>query len=354
MSTVSLHGGFRGGYTTGACAAAASKAAVLCMTRKKTISEVSIVLPDGEEVCFPVAFCEIFETGARAGICKDGGDDPDVTTGLVITATVKVHEGNDTTIVAGDGIGVVTLPGLSVPPGDPAINPVPRQMIRNAVCQVTGTPLHITISVPGGREIAQKTYNPHLGIKGGISIIGTTGYVRPYSVPALRESLRLSLDVAIASGVWKPVFVPGNIGRKAAQIHLKSEPHEIVEVSNEWGFMLDAAVTLPITGLCIVGHPGKLAKLAVGEWNTHSSRSSGVLDILNKITGVELNGMITAEGFFAALPEDTKLTIANKVAGAVRSAIAKKCNGLFPIAVLLCNMQSEIIGSSGEYASWKK
>ena len=150
-------------------------------------------------------------------------------------------------LTAGDGVGIVTKPGLSVPRGGPAINPVPRHMIREAVREVTDRGVRVIISVPGGREIAEKTFNPRLGVIGGISILGTTGIVRPFSSAALRDALKCSLDVAAANGVAAAVLVPGHIGERADRRHFHLAAEQVVEVSNEWGFMLDCASGYPFT-----------------------------------------------------------------------------------------------------------
>ncbi len=205
---------------------------------------------------------------------KDAGDDPDVTDGLEVRVTLSWDDAAEATFVAGEGVGTVTKPGLQVPPGEPAINPVPRQMILDAIRDVTPRGVRVEISVPGGREIAAKTFNPRLGIVGGLSILGTTGIVRPYCTRALHDALRCTLDVAAACQVTAPVLVPGNVGARAARRHFSLRDEQLIEVGNAWGFIVDLLAQRAFSAVLLAGHPGKLAKLAAGQWDTHSARSS--------------------------------------------------------------------------------
>ncbi len=242
----------RTGITTGTCAAAAARAAATVLAGLAPPAEVPVELPDGRTIVVPVLRSgvslpvppgrlhplvpdgtpiaelsgppaaprpplppgdgEISAPAATAAVRKDAGDDPDVTGGLEIVATVSWNDGSEVTFSAGEGVGTVTKPGLQVPPGQPAINPVPRRMIVAAVRQVTPRGLHVEIAIPGGGEIAARTFNPRLGIARGLSILGTTGIVRPYCTRALHDALRCALDVAAACGKTAPVLVPGAIG----------------------------------------------------------------------------------------------------------------------------------------------
>ena len=235
----------RSGLTTGTCAAAAAKAAVLVLTGGAPPHEVELNLPSGQPVRVPILQVVPRDDGAAAtaAVRKDAGDDPDATHGLEIFVTVSWAEGTDVAFVAGEGVGTVTKPGLQIPPGQPAINPVPRQMITAAIRAITPRGVCVQIAIPGGREVANRTFNPRLGIVGGLSILGTTGVVRPYCVSALRDALKCSLDVAAACGVTAVVFVPGNIGARAARRHFALRDEQLIEVGNEWGFLLDEVVT---------------------------------------------------------------------------------------------------------------
>ena len=162
-------------------------------------------------------------------------------------------------------MGTVTKPGLAIPPGEPAINPVPRRMIREAVREVTPRGVRVTISIPGGGELARKTFNPRIGIVGGLSILGTTGIVRPFSCSALRESLRCALNVAAAAGIRAPVLVPGHIGERAARAHFRVADEQVVEVGNEWGFVLDEAAPASLFGPPDRGPSGKAGEADGGR-----------------------------------------------------------------------------------------
>lgn len=352
-----MSGPLRSGFTTGACSAASAKAAAMLLLGEETPREVEIGLPDGERMRIPLIYARRTETGAEAAVRKDAGDDPDITQGATVIASVAWADGHEILLTAGEGVGMVSKPGLSVPPGEPAINPVPRQMIRAAIREVTARGVKVTLSIPGGREMAAKTFNPRLGIEGGLSILGTSGRVRPFSCPAMRVSLRCSLDVAVACGVVAPVFVPGRIGEKAARRHFRLTAEQVVEVSNEWGFMLDCAAAHPFKGLLALGHPGKLAKLAAGDWNTHSSKSDNpipwVSGLAEKILGRPLLHHQTTEGFFASLPAEERIRLGDALAGQVRGKIAKRLAGSFKIASVLVDMQGEWIGGNGDLALWK-
>jgi cobalt-precorrin-5B (C1)-methyltransferase len=348
----------RSGYTTGSCAAAAAKAAAIVLSGGESPDKVEIPLPDGERVAFPLVFVErLGEDRARAGVRKFAGDDPDVTDGALIIVEVERGTGEGISFRAGEGVGVVTRPGLSVPPGEPAINPGPREMIRQALGEVATGGFAVTVSIPGGRELAGKTYNPRLGIEGGLSILGTSGRVVPYSCDALREALKCTLDVALASAIAAPVFVPGNIGRKAAEANLSIAPERIIEVGNEWGYMLDLVARSSIERLLVLGHPGKLAKLVLGYWNTHSKKSPPaapyVRELAAAVTGKGVPESVTAEGIFAALAPRARAAVAGELATRIAAAVSRRTGGGVEIAVLLINMERDIMGSWGDLSSWK-
>ena len=347
----------RSGFSTGTCAAAAAKAAAMLLLGEETSQEVEIGLPDGERMRIPLTYARRTETGAEAAVRKDAGDDPDITQGATVIASVTFADGPEITLAAGEGVGMVTKPGLSVPPGEPAINPVPQRMIRAALREVTARGIKATLSIPGGCEMAAKTFNPRLGIEGGLSILGTSGRVRPFSSPALRVSLRCSLDVAVACGVAAPVFVPGRIGEKAARRNFRLTAEQIVEVSNEWGFMIDCAAAYPFKGLLALGHPGKLGKLAAGHWNTHSSKSDSpipwVSGLAERILGRPLLNHRTAEGLFASLKAEERKRLGDALAGQVRKKIAERLGRSRKVAAVLVDMQGEWIGGDGDLALWK-
>jgi cobalt-precorrin-5B (C1)-methyltransferase len=347
----------RTGYTTGACATAAAKAAVMLLCGGSAPEMVEISLPEGDRVRFPVlASCRDGET-AEASVRKDAGDDPDVTNQATVFVAVAFTEEGGVQFVAGEGVGTVTKPGLSIAPGEPAINPAPRRMIEQAIREVTARGVKVTVSIPGGCELAARTFNPRLGIEGGLSIIGTTVIVKPFSAPALTASLKCALDVAAACGVRAPVLVPGNIGERAALKNLRVDASRIIQVSNHWGFMLDEAARMPFERLLALGHPGKLAKLVDGEWDTHSSHSASAVGVVariaQKVLGRCMQESATVEGIFEALPPDETARLGNALASAVRQAVTARIGSAKNIAVALINMAGELLGTDGDLSPWK-
>lgn len=352
----SSHTELRSGYTTGACAAAAAKAAALHLFEEDCAMAVDIPFPDGTREALPIEFLCVTATGAEAAVRKDAGDDPDITDGSQVRAHVTLTDTNDITFAAGEGVGTVTLPGLQIPPGEPAINPGPRAMISAALREVAPCGFHVTISILGGKELAAKTFNPRLGVEGGLSILGTSGRVRPFSAPALRDALACSLDVAKACGITLPILVPGNIGEKAARAHFKVGEHQIISVSNEWGFMLDEAQKRNFSALLLVGHPGKLAKLIDGEWDTHSSRSGSAVPIIARLAQncqIPITAThTTAEGLFAALPESSRKELGQTLAAEIGKIVQSRISGISP-AIALINIQGELLGTDGDLQPWQ-
>jgi cobalt-precorrin-5B (C1)-methyltransferase len=344
----------RSGYTTGSCAAAAAKAAALLLAEGRVVERVEIPLPGGTRITIPVAYVRPAAGDAQAAVVKDAGDDPDVTNGALVQATVAWTEGSGVEFAAGEGVGTVTKPGLAIPPGEPAINPTPRRMIAEAIREVTPRGIRVTIAVPGGVELARKTFNPRIGVLGGLSILGSTGIVRPFSCSAMRESLRCSLDVAAAAGVRVPVFVPGHIGDRAVRAHYPVVDEQVVEVGNEWGFALDGALRRPFTDLLILGHPGKLAKLAAGDWDTHSARSGSALPAVarmhEEILGHPAQPATTVEGLFAALDAEEKKILGDALAAAVKKAVGERTGGRITPAVVLIDLAGGILGEAGAIA----
>ncbi|MCA1718986.1 MAG: cobalt-precorrin-5B (C(1))-methyltransferase, partial [Actinobacteria bacterium] len=283
----------RTGWTTGICAAAAAKAAASALVSGEAQEEVDIKLPrKGEErrVRFPVERCEVGEGGAwaEAVVVKDAGDDPDVTDGAHLTARVSSCEEPGIHLDRGEGVGVVTRPGLGLVVGGPAINDVPRRMISYSVEEVLDPEergVRVVISVPGGEEMAEKTTNPRLGIVGGISILGTTGIVRPFSTAAWRASVGQAINVMGAQGYDTLVLSTGGFTEKAA-MRLLPDLEEVcfVEVGDFTGHALKGAVKNGLSRVFFVGMVGKLAKLAAGVMMTHWTRSKVDNDLLAGVT----------------------------------------------------------------------
>jgi cobalt-precorrin-5B (C1)-methyltransferase len=347
----------RSGYTTGTCAAAAAKAAVRLLQDGVRGEEVEVGLPDGERIRFPVVLSDLREGVGLAAVRKDAGDDPDITHGVLIKASVSLIPGKEIIFEAGEGVGRITKPGLSLPVGEAAINPAPREQIRRAVREITDHGLHIILSIPGGKELAAKTFNPRLGVVDGLSILGTQGRVRPFSCPALQESLKCSLNVAQAAGIMAPVFVPGHIGERAARKHFPIISGQVIEVSNEWGFMLDHLTEYHFDHLLVLGHPGKLAKLAENQWDTHSSRSKSALAFVEKqaleIKKTPLPKSTTVEGFLMALSAVERKDLSDLLALRIKQAVQDRLGERITIAVVLVNLQGEWLGSSGSLSPWQ-
>ena len=281
----------RTGWTTGSCAAAAAKAAAKALLTGEPQQEVDIKLPrKGEQrrVRFAVERCEVGTSWAEAVVVKDAGDDPDVTHGAHLTARVSWREEPGIELDRGEGVGVVTKPGLGLPVGGPAINDVPRRMISYSVEEVLNPEergVRVLISVPGAERMAEKTTNPRLGIVGGISILGTTGIVRPFSTASWRASVGQAINVMGAQGNDTLVLSTGGLTEKAAMRLLPNlEEVCFVEVGDFTGYALKQAVRNGLARVFFVGMVGKLTKLAAGVMMTHWTRSKVNNDLLADVT----------------------------------------------------------------------
>ena len=279
----------RTGYTTGSCAAAAAKAATHMLVSGEVVGEVSLVTPAGILLYLEVEDIVKENNYVSCAIRKDSGDDPDVTNGILVYARVTFAQDDvvksKVILEAGEGIGRVTQKGLEQSIGDPAINLVPRRMIREAVeeeLQKAGIDrgVRVMIWVPDGAEIAKKTFNPKLGIEGGISILGTTGIVEPMSEKALTDTIFVEMKVRRENGMDYCYVVPGNYGSDFLHDTLGYQEDAAVKCSNYVGEVIDDAVRLQMKGILLVGHIGKFIKLAAGIMNTHSRQADGRMEIL--------------------------------------------------------------------------
>ncbi len=266
------------GWTTGACAAAAAKSAYTALITGAFEDPVTISLPRGERVAFALARQELAPESAIAAIVKDAGDDPDVTHGALIEATVRRSDGG-LRFRAGPGVGTVTKPGLPVAPGEPAINPVPRRMISAAIAEVAEAhaasgDVEVEISIPGGERLAEKTMNGRLGIVGGLSILGTTGIVVPYSCAAWIHSIYSGIDVARATGLTHIAGATGSTSEAAVQRHYGLPESALIDMGDFVGGMLKHLRKHPVPRVTIAGGVAKITKLAQGMLDLHSGKGA--------------------------------------------------------------------------------
>lgn len=270
----------RYGFTTGTCATAAAKAAVIMLLNKITLREIEITTNSGKAISLPVENISFEDDTVKCGIQKDSGDDPDITNGMFVFAEAKLIE-KGIKIKAGNGVGTVTKKGLAVSPGLPAINPGPMKMIHSELKKVLpdNQGVEITLSIPSGEEIAKRTFNPKLGIEGGLSILGTSGIIEPMSVDAIKETHRLELNRFVEEGHKKIILVIGNYGNDFVKEILAISDFPVLKISNYIGDILLYAETKPVEEILIIGHIGKLIKLAGGIFNTHSKTADGRMEI---------------------------------------------------------------------------
>lgn len=273
------HTGLRPGWTTGACATAAATAAYTALLTGDFPDPVTITLPRGQTPAFALSVEELAEGRATAGVVKDAGDDPDVTHGALVRVTVRrLPTGSGVVFRAGPGVGTVTLPGLPLDVGEPAINPVPRQMIREHLARVAAAhrgsgDVEVTVSVDHGEEIARSTWNPRLGILGGLSILGTTGVVVPYSCSAWIDSIRRGVDVARAAGHRHVAGCTGSTSEKTVVAEYGLPEIALLDMGDFAGAVLKYVRRHPVERLTVCGGFAKLSKLAAGHLDLHSARS---------------------------------------------------------------------------------
>ncbi|WP_224824770.1 cobalt-precorrin-5B (C(1))-methyltransferase [Cognatishimia sp. MH4019] len=323
-------GDLRRGWTTGACATAAVKAALMRLWGGAFPGEVQITLPKGETPVFPLAHHAAGEDWAEVGITKDAGDDPDVTHGALIIAKVK-NATQGIVFKAGEGVGQVTKPGLPIAVGEPAINPVPRAMMEGVVSEMAAQfgqtkDVEITISIPGGAELALKTWNPRLGIEGGLSILGTTGIVRPFSCAAWIASIHRGIDVARADGLTHVAGCTGATSERVVQELYGLPDHAMLDMGDFAGGLLKYLAKHPVRRITIGGGIGKMTKLAQGAVDLHSGRSQVDFEALAE--DLERPDLATANTALAAY----------EMAGAPMAQMVA-CRGLARVQALLKDTQ---------------
>jgi cobalt-precorrin-5B (C1)-methyltransferase len=356
------------GITTGATAAAAAKAATIAAL-KEPVNCVVIPTPIGLRFEVPVKSSrKLSQNTAEAVAIKDAGQDIDATDKMEIIATVKITNDTDKIIIKnGTGVGVVTKPGLQVPIGEGAINPIPKAMITEAVKEALpeGKGAEVIISAPDGANIAKKTTNAKLGIKGGVSILGTTGVVKPLSLEACRRSLVPQIDVAIARGYKRIVFVPGNIGEKIAKENFKVPEDAIVQTGDFVGYMLDKAAEKDVKEIIFIGHSGKIVKLAANIFNTHHKVGDARNEVIASYAGAAgastqiINQVLKANTSDEAseilrqthLLEETY----DRIAVRVNQRISDRVENKIKISIVIVAMDGKVLGmdkTAKEHTPW--
>ena len=350
----------RRGWTTGACATAATKAALTALLTGEFPDPVTITLPKGQRPAFALATERLDKDSASAGIVKDAGDDPDVTHRAVICAKVRhAGSGEGVTFRAGSGVGTVTLPGLPVPVGEPAINPVPRRMMRAVVEEAAAAAgvapdVVVEISVPDGERLARKTWNPRLGIVGGISILGTTGVVVPYSCSAWIHSIHRGIDVAVAAGYTHVAGCTGSTSERAVQALYGLPDTAMLDMGDFAGGLLKYLRRHPLPRLTIGGGFGKLSKLAMGHMDLHSGRSrvdmarlaewvrdlGGGPELVREVEGANTANQVLQVAGSAGVP------LATVVAREARTRALAMLDGKTQVEVLVFDRQGEPAGRS--------
>ena len=341
--------GLRRGWTTGACAAAATKAALARFWGGAFPDTVSLVLPRGEVPVFDVTATRAGDGWAEAGVVKDAGDDPDVTHGVTVIARVAASAGG-LVFRAGEGVGHVTKPGLPIAVGDPAINPVPRAMMDEVVAAAAAEhgrapDIEITVSIPGGAQIAARTWNPRLGIVGGLSILGTTGVVRPFSCAAWIASIHRGIDVAVASGTPHVAGCTGATSERVVQGLHGLPDHAMLDMGDFAGGLLKYLARHPVPRLTIGGGIGKLTKLGQGAVDLHSGRSQVDLAALAEAVGDP--GIADAATALDALRIGGAV-VADHVAVAALAAVERRLDGTgIAVDVVVIDRAGAIVARAG-------
>ncbi|WP_189426786.1 cobalt-precorrin-5B (C(1))-methyltransferase [Devosia pacifica] len=351
----------RRGWTTGACATAATKSALYALLGADFIDPVTITLPKGETPAFALAHEDRGPDWALAGIIKDAGDDPDVTHGALVSARVARGEpGSGIVFHAGDGVGMVTRPGLPIDVGEPAINPVPRSMMQQVALESAETfgvspDFSITIGVRDGARLAEKTWNPRLGIVGGLSILGTTGIVVPYSCSAWIHSIHRGIDVARAMGLSHVVGSTGDRSEQAARARLGLREEAYLDMGDFVGGMLKYLRQHPVETVTIAGGFAKISKLAQGALDLHSARGTVDLETLAQMVlaaggGDELATVTRAANTAnEALQHarDAGIPLGNLVAEAARKTAQHVLRGGAAVSILVVDRRGAIVGEAG-------
>lgn len=368
--------GLRLGFTTGSCAAAAAKAGTQMLLSGDEVRQVRLMTPKGIELYLDVEEIRRGPGSVRCGVRKYSGDDPDVTDGLLICAEVKKEEpeapllaltGSEQEdrirISGGEGVGRVTRPGLEQPVGEAAVNKIPRQMIREAVreiCEKYGYSggVHVTLTIPGGERVAEKTFNPRLGILGGLSILGTTGIVEPMSEKALTDTICLEMRVLKENGHDCCIVTPGNYGSDFLKEKMGMDLSLAVKCSNYIGEAIDDAAMLDMKGILLVGHVGKLVKLAAGVMNTHSRQADCRMEVLashaamagaDRDTVTQIMGCInTTEAIRILKERELLVPVMGTVTERIREALRRRAGENLSVGAVMFSTEDGILGKTEE------
>ena len=348
----------RTGFTTGTCATAASKAALLSIIDQKKIESVTVTLPKGTTIEIKIESCDFSENESKCSVIKDGGDDPDVTHGAEIVVNLSLTDSkNEIEIDGGEGVGVVTKPGLGLELNKAAINPTPKKMIKENIQEIGKNVLEkngveIIISVPKGRELAPKTDNPRLGIIGGISILGTSGIVIPFSTASFAASIRQNLDVSLAMGDKSVVLTTGGRSEDFAKKIIELPEHCFVQMGDFSGYTIQQCAKKGIEKAYVVGFIGKLAKMATGVKQTHvkgSKVNMNFLAELAKKSGAnddviqEIEKANTARHVLEIIKESKNDEFFNQVCVHVYTQMKSHSEKKIPIEVILFDFDGQIL-----------
>ena len=353
----------RSGFTTGSCAAAASKAAAWMLLTGEEKKSIRIFTPSGRAFDAEILDTQRGRDSVKCAVRKDGGDDPDVTTGALIYADVSLSDSAGISIDGGEGVGRVTRPGLDQPPGEAAINSVPRSMIRQELddvaeaCSYDGG-FDVIISVPGGGEIASRTFNPRLGIEGGISIIGTSGIVEPMSEQAILDTIKVELRQKKAEGCSTAFVSPGNYGLEFMKEEYSVDLDRSVKCSNFIGLTVDMVRELGFSGMLLTGHAGKLVKVAGGIMNTHSREADCRMEMIASAAAREgapselilsiLDSLTTEEAFAKLRGSDRELAdrTAAELMERIISSLRRRAGGELDIECIMYTKENGLIAAS--------
>ena len=346
----------RKGWTTGACAAAAAKAAWGALLTGEFADPVTITLPRGGKPVFALTRAELGDGWAEAAVVKDAGDDPDVTHGATVVARVaRGATGSGVTFRAGEGVGTVTLSGLPLAVGEPAINPAPRRMIAAAITAVAPGDVEVTLSIPGGEEIAKKTWNPRLGILGGLSVLGTTGIVVPYSCSSWIHSIHRGVDVARANGIDHIAGSTGATSEAAVRARYGLADSALIDMGDFAGGLLKYLRNHPVPRLTMAGGFAKLAKLAHGHLDLHSSRSTVdfaslselLADLGAQACAVEAARGANTAGQVLAISREAGLPLGDAIARRAREVALATLSGGVAVDVCVFDREGGLAGHAG-------